>query len=44
MGLWLTSGYIDWAVPMNYTSNENAFNKNIKIIKDSIFRKIYMIE
>lgn len=39
--VWLAGGYIDWAVPMNYTSNENAFNKNIKIIKENIPEKYH---
>ena len=34
--LWLTNGYIDWAVPMNYTGDNKSFQKNLKIIKDNI--------
>ncbi len=34
--VWLAGGYIDWAVPMNYTSNEKIFNKNIKIMKENL--------
>ena len=34
--VWLAGGYIDWAVPMNYTSNEKIFNNNIKIMKENL--------
>tara|TARA_Y100001970_G_C14253989_1_gene873787 strand:+ start:737 stop:1879 length:1143 start_codon:yes stop_codon:yes gene_type:complete len=27
--VWLNNGYIDWAVPMNYTKDNKVFNKNI---------------
>ena len=30
--LWLTAGYIDWAVPMNYTGNNQLFDNNLQII------------
>ena len=33
--MWL-SEYIDWAVPMNYASNIDNFDRNIQIIKDNI--------
>ena len=36
---WLIGGYIDWAVPMNYTSNSDTFEKNIRIIKDDLPKK-----
>ena len=36
---WLIGGYIDWAVPMNYTSNSDIFEKNIRIIKDGLPKK-----
>ena len=36
---WLIGGYIDWAVPMNYTSNSDIFEKNIRIIKDNLPKK-----
>lgn len=39
--VWLAGGYIDWAVPMNYTKNENIFNKNIKIIKENLPEKYH---
>ena len=39
--VWLAGGYIDWAVPMNYTSNEKIFNKNIKIIKENLPSKYH---
>ena len=37
--LWLTAGYIDWAVPMNYTGNNQLFDNNLKIIMDNIPKK-----
>lgn len=37
--LWLTGGYIDWAVPMNYTGNNQLFDNNLRIIKDNIPKK-----
>ena len=37
--LWLTAGYIDWAVPMNYTGNNQLFENNLKIISDNIPKK-----
>ena len=37
--LWLTAGYIDWAVPMNYTGNNQLFDNNLKIISDNIPHK-----
>ena len=37
--LWLTAGYIDWAVPMNYTGNNQLFDNNLKIISDNIPNK-----
>jgi uncharacterized lipoprotein YddW (UPF0748 family) len=33
---WLASGYLDWAVPMNYATDMNTFNENLKIMKDNI--------
>ena len=33
---WLSYGYIDWAVPMNYTGNNNIFSNNIKMMKEKI--------
>ena len=37
--LWLTAGYIDWAVPMNYTGSNQLFDNNLKIISDNIPKK-----
>ena len=34
--VWLTRGYIDWAVPMNYSNENKTFENNLKIIKDNI--------
>jgi len=33
--VWLSSRYIDWAVPMNYAKDLNRFDRNIQIIKDN---------
>ncbi len=34
--VWLTGRYIDWAVPMNYATDLNNFNNNIRIMKDNL--------
>ena len=34
--LWLDKGYIDWAVPMNYTKENKLFRDNILSIKNRI--------
>ncbi len=39
--LWLSAGYIDWAVPMNYNTDNNDFVQNMHIIKDNIPRKFH---
>ena len=39
--LWLSAGYIDWAVPMNYKSEMNDFVQNMYIIKDNLPKKIH---
>lgn len=39
--VWLAGGYIDWAVPMNYTKNDNLFSKNIITIKDNLPEKYH---
>ena len=39
--LWLSAGYLDWVVPMNYLVDDNDFIKNIYIIKDNIPEKYY---
>ena len=44
--LWLDKGYIDWAVPMNYTRENKVFKNNILSMKKSLspdmYRKIIM--
>jgi len=37
--VWLAGGYIDWAVPMNYSMNLSTFDKNIQIMKQSLPKK-----
>ena len=37
--VWLAGGYIDWAVPMNYSKDLNRFDKNIKIMKENLPEK-----
>ena len=39
--LWLKKGYVDWAVPMNYTKENTVFEKNIKLILDN-FPELYL--
>ena len=39
--LWLSAGYLDWVVPMNYLVDDNDFIKNIYIMKDNIPEKHY---
>ncbi len=39
--LWLSAGYIDWAVPMNYKTNKDDFVQNMYIIKDNLPRKFH---
>lgn len=34
--LWLKNGYIDWAVPMNYTRENSVFEKNIRSMLNNI--------
>ena len=34
--VWLDKGYIDWAVPMNYTRNNQIFKNNISSILNSL--------
>jgi len=34
--VWLAGGYIDWAVPMNYTMDLSTFDKNIQIMKNNL--------
>ena len=37
--MWLTSGYIDWAVPMNYTRDNKVFEEYLKIMQNSLSSK-----
>jgi|TARA_Y100000310_G_scaffold343802_1_gene453174 uncharacterized lipoprotein YddW (UPF0748 family) len=37
--VWLAAGYLDWAIPMNYTSNLRDFANNIDIIYENLPRK-----
>ena len=37
--VWLASGYIDWAVPMNYTRDQSIFDQNLQIMKDNLPQK-----
>ena len=39
--LWLSSGYIDWAVPMNYMVNNDEFVQNMYLIKDNLPSKYH---
>ena len=39
--LWLSAGYIDWAVPMNYYTDNSDFVQNMHIIKDNIPKKFH---
>ena len=39
--LWLSAGYIDWAVPMNYNTDNNNFVQNMYIIKDNLPRRFH---
>jgi uncharacterized lipoprotein YddW (UPF0748 family) len=34
--VWLAGGFIDWAVPMNYTMDFSTFDKNIRIMKENL--------
>jgi len=37
--VWLAGGYIDWAVPMNYSIDMSLFDKNIQIMKQNLPEK-----
>ena len=37
--LWLSAGYIDWAVPMNYTRDNKVFEDNLRIMQNSLSSK-----
>ena len=39
--LWLSAGYIDWAVPMNYKTDNNDFVQNMYIIKDNLPKRFH---
>ena len=39
--LWLSAGYIDWAVPMNYKTKKEDFVQNMYIIKDNLPTKFH---
>ena len=39
--VWLAGGYIDWAVPMNYTMDLSTFDKNIRIMKENLPLKYF---
>ena len=37
--MWLAAGYLDWAIPMNYTPNLRDFASNIDIMYENLPRK-----
>lgn len=37
--VWLAAGYLDWAIPMNYSASLRVFAKNIDIIYDNLPEK-----
>lgn len=39
--LWLSAGYLDWAVPMNYMVNNDDFVQNMYMIKDNLPAKYH---
>ena len=39
--LWLSAGYLDWAVPMNYMVKNDDFAQNMYLIRDSLPRKYH---
>jgi uncharacterized lipoprotein YddW (UPF0748 family) len=39
--LWLSAGYVDWAVPMNYVTDNNDFFQNMYMIKDNLPKKYH---
>ena len=39
--LWLSAGYVDWAVPMNYATDNNDFIQNMYMIKDNLPKKYH---
>tara|TARA_B100001750_G_scaffold187042_1_gene156378 strand:- start:997 stop:2220 length:1224 start_codon:yes stop_codon:yes gene_type:complete len=38
-GTWLAAGYIDWIVPMNYSTSMREFSQNISVINDNFPKK-----
>ena len=38
-GTWLAGGYIDWIVPMNYSTSMREFSQNISVINDNFPKK-----
>ena len=39
--LWLSAGYLDWAVPMNYATENDVFDLNIRVMQDNIPKKYH---
>ena len=39
--LWLSAGYLDWAVPMNYAVSNEDFVQNMYLIKDNLPMKYH---
>ena len=37
--VWLAAGYLDWVVPMNYSSKKREFVRNIDVIDDNFPKK-----
>ena len=37
--VWLAAGYLDWVVPMNYSSKKREFARNIDVIDDNFPKK-----
>ena len=37
--VWLAAGYMDWVVPMNYSSKMREFARNIDVINDNFPKK-----
>ena len=37
--VWLAAGYMDWVVPMNYSSKKREFARNIDVIDDNFPKK-----
>ena len=39
--LWLSAGYIDWALPMNYAIKKDDFDLNLRVIQDNLPKKYH---